>query len=117
MLIIFSICCHVVCCVQFFPIQYRELERFVAENTAAKWFCGFGLTEKTPDFSVFSKVRDRIGANKLSKIFAKLREQKLGYMSQVLSFVDSSSLIAKANLWEERDKAIKINMRGIQNAY
>ncbi len=26
----------------------RELERFLKENTAAKWFCGLGLTEKTP---------------------------------------------------------------------
>ena len=32
----------------------RELERLIQENTAAKWFCGFSLTDKTPDFSVFS---------------------------------------------------------------
>lgn len=24
----------------------REFERFIAENTAGKWFCGFGLLEK-----------------------------------------------------------------------
>jgi transposase len=27
----------------------REFERFIAENTAATWFCGFSLLEKTPD--------------------------------------------------------------------
>ncbi len=27
----------------------RELERFLQENTAGKYFCGFSLTEKTPD--------------------------------------------------------------------
>ncbi len=33
----------------------RELERYLADSTAAKWFCDFALTEKTPDYSVFSK--------------------------------------------------------------
>lgn len=73
----------------------RELERFIRENT--------------PDHTVFSKARCRIGTNKLSKIFAKLREQlqKQGYISEVFNFVDSSSLISKANLWKEKDEAIK----------
>ena len=31
----------------------RELEKFLQENTAGKWFCGFTLTDKTPDHSVF----------------------------------------------------------------
>ena len=26
----------------------RELERYLKENNAVKWFCGLGLTEKTP---------------------------------------------------------------------
>jgi len=29
----------------------REFERFIAENLAAKWFCDFGLQEKTPDYT------------------------------------------------------------------
>ncbi|MDR2781001.1 MAG: transposase [Holosporaceae bacterium] len=32
----------------------RELERYLSENTAAKWFCDFKLTERTPDYSLFS---------------------------------------------------------------
>ena len=35
----------------------RELERFICENNAARWFCGFDLTAKTPDHSVFGRVR------------------------------------------------------------
>ena len=46
----------------------RELERFLAENTAAKLFCGFSLTEQTPDHTVFSKVRALIGTKLMSKI-------------------------------------------------
>ncbi|MBT5654462.1 MAG: transposase, partial [Alphaproteobacteria bacterium] len=33
----------------------RELERFLQENTAGKWFCGFGLSTTTPSFSLFTK--------------------------------------------------------------
>jgi transposase len=53
----------------------RELQRFLRENTAAKYFCDFSLTESTPNFSVFSKIRTKIGTNRLSKIFAILRNQ------------------------------------------
>lgn len=52
----------------------RELERFLQENNAAKWFCGFSLMEKTPDFSVFSKTRSLIGTETLAKIFTDLRD-------------------------------------------
>ncbi len=87
----------------------RELERYLQENNSAKWFCEFGLTEPTPDFSVFSKIRVKLGTNLLSKIFSELRDQlkQQGVMNEVFSFVDASHLIAKANLWQERDKAIK----------
>lgn len=87
----------------------RELERYLKENNAGKWFCDFGLTEETPSYTVFSKLRDRIGTKFLSEIFSDLRNQlrSKGYMNEVFNFVDASSLISKANLWKERDKAIK----------
>lgn len=87
----------------------RELEKFLQENNVAKWFCGFSLVDRTPNYSVFSKIRQRIGVKRLSKIFSCLRDQlkTQGLMNEVFSFVDASSLISKAQLWEERDKAIK----------
>lgn len=48
----------------------RELERYLQENNAAKWFCEFKLSEKTADYSVFSKFRKRLGTNFLSKVFS-----------------------------------------------
>jgi len=39
----------------------RQMEKAVKENIAIKWFCGFGLTEETPDYSYFSRLRKRIG--------------------------------------------------------
>ena len=71
--------------------------------------CDFGLTERTPDHSVFARIRKRIGTNKLSQIFNLLKEllKEQGLMSEVFTFVDASHLIAKANLWEERNAVIK----------
>ena len=46
----------------------REMERYLQENVAAKYFCGFSLTDKTPDYTSFSKMRARIGTSQLSKI-------------------------------------------------
>ena len=87
----------------------RELQRYLHENTAAKWFCGFTLTEKTPTYSLFSKLRARIGTTVLSKIFKNLRDQlkEQGVITEIFNFVDASSLVSKANLWKERDKSIK----------
>jgi len=95
----------------------RELERFLNENTAAKWFCGFNLTDKTPSNTLFTKARERLGTNLLSKIFSNLRDQlkAQGYMNEVFSFIDASSLISKANLWKERDKAIKKRYEKLNN--
>ena len=87
----------------------RELKKYLEENTAAKLFCGFELTEPTPNHTVFTRIRKRIGTKKLSEIFSDLRDQlqSQGYMNEVFSFVDATHLISKANLWKERDKAIK----------
>ena len=95
----------------------RELERFIAESNAARWFCQFGLVDKTPDHSVFGRVRSRIGTSKLSKIFALLRDQlkSQGYMSEVFTFVDATHLISKVGLWKERDKAIELKLESLNN--
>ena len=98
-------------------ISDRELERFLQENNAAKWFCGFSLVEKTPNYSVFSRARQRIGTKVLAKIFSDLRDQlkAQGLMNEVFSFIDASALIAKAQLWEERDEAIKQKYEKLNN--
>ena len=98
-------------------ISDRELERFLQENNASKWFVGFSLTDKTPDHTVFTRARKRIGTKTLSIIFADLGNQlkAQGLMSEVFTFVDSSHLVSKANLWEERDKAIKEKYEKLNN--
>lgn len=95
----------------------RELEVFLQENMAGKWFCGFSLREQTPDHTVFTRARKRIGTSLISKLFSQLREQikAQGYMNEVFTFVDASHLIAKASLWEERDKAIQQRYEKLNN--
>jgi IS5 family transposase len=95
----------------------RELEIFLQENNAGKWFCGFGLSEATPDHTVFTRARKKIGTNLLSKLFEDLKNQlkRQGYMNEVFTFVDASHLISKATLWEERDKAIKEKYEQLNN--
>ncbi len=95
----------------------RELERYMQENNAGKWFCDFSLSEKTPDYTAFCKIRSKIGPSLLSKIFNNLRKQlkSQGYMNEVFNFVDATHLISKSNLWKERDQAIKEKYEKLNN--
>ena len=95
----------------------RELERYLADTNSAKWFCNFGLVEKTPNYRVFTNARKRIGTKRLSTIFNILKDQlkEKGYMNEVFTFIDASHLISKATLWKERDKAIKEKYEKLNN--
>ena len=86
----------------------REFERFMRENLAGKWFCGFGITESTPDYTTFCKFRNKLGTDEIEKIFNATREQfkVKGYMAEVFTFIDATALISRLTMWEERDKAI-----------
>lgn len=95
----------------------REFERFISENNAAKWFCGFGLAEKTPDFTTICKFRNTIGTNNMGKLFNEVKRQMISKncCSEVFTFIDSTALVSKLNLWEERDKAITAGYERLNN--
>jgi IS5 family transposase len=95
----------------------REFERFIAENVAGKWFCGFGLLEKTPDFTTVCKFRNLIGTKRMGNLFGEVKRQMQAkhYSSEVFTFVDSSALISKLSLWEERDRAITAGYEKLNN--
>lgn len=96
----------------------RDMEKCLRENIAVRWFCGFGLTEDTPDHSYFGKLRKRIGYERLSEIFHKVNEAMKGegLFGEVFTFIDASSLITKTALWDERDKAIAEGEKKLNNA-
>lgn len=87
----------------------RQAEKAVQENIAVRWFCGFSLTEDTPDHSYFGKLRQRIGTKRLADLFNTVNTllAKHGLFGNVFTFIDASTIITKTALWEERDQAIK----------
>ena len=95
----------------------RQLQDYLKENTSAKLFVGFNLTSKTPHFSLFTKVRERIGTTRLSKMFNKINKnlKKSGHMLENFTFVDATHIIRKNKLWEERDKAISKKYEKLNN--
>ena len=95
----------------------REFERFIAENTAGKWFCDFGLLEKTPDFTTICKFRNSIGTKQMSRLFNEVKRQmqQKNCCSEVFTFVDATALVSKLSLWEEKDKAITAGYEKLNN--
>jgi IS5 family transposase len=87
----------------------RQMESAVRENFAIRWFCGFSLTDKTPDYSYFSKLRKRLGTKRVADMFNFINAelQRRGLFGNIFYFLDASTIITKTALWEERDRAIK----------
>jgi IS5 family transposase len=95
----------------------REMEQAIRENLAVRWFCGFGLTETTPDHSYFSKLRKRIGTKRVATFFNEVNAvfESRGLFGNVFTFIDASSIITKTALWEERDRAIADGAEKLNN--
>ena len=96
----------------------REMEKVLEENVAVKWFCGFGLTDKTPDHSYFGKLRKRLGTQNIADIFNSVNTilRSKGLFGDVFKFIDASSIVTKTALWEERDKAIEHGEEKLNNS-
>lgn len=96
----------------------RELERFLEENNAGKFFCGFRLDDKTPDFSYFSVLRKRIGTERLAGMFNRVRDslKAVGLIREIFTFVDATQLVSKMSTWADRDRAIKEGLERFNNA-
>jgi IS5 family transposase len=98
-------------------LSFRELERFLKENLAAKLFCGFGLTDETPDFTTLCTFRSRLGTDGVTELFAEVDRslRSAGLVREVFTFVDATHLISKANLWSERDRLIREGEEKLSN--
>ena len=95
----------------------REMEKVLKENVAVKWFCGFELLEATPDHSYFGKLRKRLGADNIAKIFNEINNalRNKGLFGDTFKFIDASTIVTKTKLWEERDKAIQNGEEKLNN--
>mgnify|MGYP001566802499 CR=1 FL=1 len=99
----------------------RQMEQAVRENMAVRWFCGFSLTEVTPDHTYFCKLRKRLGTKRIADTFEAVNAilQSHGLFGNVFAFIDASTIITKTALWEERDQAIadgaeKLNNKNVE---
>lgn len=95
----------------------REAERFIAENIVGRWFCGFGLAEKTPDYTTICKFRGLVGTKNMGHLFHEVKKQlqAKGHCSEIFTFIDATALVSKMSLWEERDKAISAGYDKLNN--
>lgn len=95
----------------------REMERELRDSIALRWFCGFGITDKTPDHSYFCRMRSLIGTKRIGKVFKIINEKAkaAGMIGEVFSFADSSAIKTKQTTWEERDKALKEGEEKLNN--
>lgn len=96
----------------------REMERAIEENLAVKWFCGYQISEDTPDHSFFSAFRKRLGTANLKRIFDEINIElrKHGLIGDAFSFVDASGIVTKTALWDERDRALKESAEKLNNS-
>lgn len=95
----------------------REMEKAIKENLAVRWFCGFSLSEETPDYSYFSKLRKRLGTKRIADLFNDINTEleTKGFFGNIFTFVDASTIISKTALWQERDQAIKDGEEKLNN--
>lgn len=96
----------------------RQMERALAENIAVKWFCGYELSDETPDHSYFHKLRKRLGTKSIAKVFDTVVTQmeSANLVSNVFQFIDATAIITKTALWKERDQAISDGLKKLDNA-
>lgn len=95
----------------------REMERYLCENLAGKWFVQLGLGEASLDHSYFGDFRRRLGTENLMTIFNRVRNslKGMGLIREVFTFVDASQLVSKLTTWNDRDKAIEMGLEKFNN--
>lgn len=101
----------------YYDLTDREMEERLRHDMAFRWFCGFGITEKTPDHSFFCRARKLIGTKRIGQIFQYMnkKSKEAGIMREVFTFVDASAIKAKETTWVERDKALKAGEEKLNN--
>ncbi len=101
----------------WYDLSDRELEDRLVDDNGFKWFCEFGLEDKTPDHTYFTRIRTLLGAERIGKIFEtiieKAEEKKI--VRKVFTFVDATAIKAKETTWAERDKALEDGAEKLNN--
>ena len=82
-------------------IHDRRLMREAQVNLAIRWFAGFGLHDRLPDHSSLTRIRQRWGAERFRRIFARTVQAcvEAGIATAEVVHVDASLIRADVS-WE-----------------
>lgn len=87
----------------------RRLCEEIEFNLAYRWYCRLSLSDKVPDHSSLTKIRDRLGEATFAKIFGYILDlcRKEGLLKdKIMTFTDATLMKADASLKSivKRDK-------------
>lgn len=90
-----------------YDLSDREMEERLRHDIAFRWFCGFSISDVTPDHSFFCRTRKAIGTKNIGLFFEAInrKAKEKNIIRGVFHFVDSSAIKSKESTWRERDKA------------
>lgn len=93
----------------------RQTIKEIEVNNAYRWYIGYGLSEKIPHFSTFSKNYSRRfeGTEVFEEIFTRVIEEimKYGFIDETSIFVDGTHIKAKANNNKYRRKVVEKSVK------
>lgn len=96
----------------------RQTIKEIETNVAYRWFLGYGLTEKIPHFSTFSKnyVRRFQNTDLFERIFDRILQEAIdhGFVDASVVFIDSTHVKANANKKKFIKKMVRAQARTYQ---
>ena len=82
-------------------VHDRKLMREAHVNIAIRWFAGYALHEKLPDYSSLTRIRQRWGAERFRKIFKRTVEACLSAKIATAEVVHIDASLIRANVsWD-----------------
>ena len=80
----------------------RDLEESAGDRISFRWFCRIDPLSAPPDYTAFSRFRDRIGAETIKKLFDDLVHEaaQAGFVLDQLSLVDATAIKAKVDIYK-----------------
>ena len=80
-------------------VQDRRLMREAQVNLAIRWFAGFGLTDRLPDHSTLTRIRQRWGEDLFRAVFSRVVQecQRKGLVAGDVVHMDASLIRANVS--------------------
>jgi len=85
-----------------YDLSDRELEEAARDRISFRWFCRIEPVGAPPDYTAFTRFRDRIGPDLIKKLFDEVVNESAheGFVLDKLSLVDASAIKAKVDIYK-----------------